>query len=821
VTPTPPVPDRPPFLPDRIPVLPLRDLVFFPHMVLPLLVGRPRSVAALEETTGEAGSGEGLILLLSQTDPEQEEPGGSDLHRVGTVVRVLQHTPLADGTLRVVFEGLVRTTVERFLPGPGPLCARARELHYPDAKPPLSTEMLALARRVERSAREYAHLHPDLPDDLIEAFGGPEHPVRLAHLVAGHLAVGAEEKQGLLAAESLTDAFQGLLALLEREVEILRIEERMDREMRLRLEQDSPVERGFFQGSMSALRRELEEDGEWAELEGRIRDAGLPLHARERADRELARLTRLNPASPESGVIRGYLDWILDLPWTERSEERADVARAREVLDEGHFGLEEVKDRILDHISVLSLVGELRGPILCLVGPPGVGKTSLGRSIARALERSFVRISLGGVRDEAEIRGHRRTYVGSLPGRILQGMRRATTRNPVFLLDEVDKLARDVHGDPASALLEVLDTEQNRAFQDHYLELDFDLSEVLFVATANTLSGIPEPLRDRMEVIRIPGYLDTEKRAIARTFLAPTQLERHGLDAARFSLSAEDAGWLADTYTREAGVRELDRCLARVARKLAREVAEGSRDRAGGGVLDRDLLRAFLGPPPLLRAERDGGPERVGIATGLAWTEAGGELLEVEVAVVPGNGKIQLTGTLGDVMKESAVAAVTFARSRARALGLPADFHREVDIHIHIPEGATPKDGPSAGATIATALVSALTGLPTRGEVAMTGEITLRGRILPVGGVKEKAVAALRHGLETVLLPLGNAPDLERLPAEVRERLSFSTVQGMDEVLKEALGQAVPQDGVPARAPGTSTGSGSQPASDAGLHLSQ
>ena len=820
MTPSPPASDHSP-LPDRIPVLPLRDLVFFPHMVLPLLVGRPASVAALQEATAQADPGEGLLLLVSQADPDREDPGAAELHRVGTVVRVLQHSPLADGTLRVVFEGLRRVSVEQFIPGAGPLWARIQELPYPDAGPPLAPEPLALARRVERQAREYAHLHPELPDDLTEAFGGPDHPVRLAHLVAGHLAIGATEKQGILETESLSETFQGLLTLLEREVEILRIEERMDRQMRMRLDRDSPMGGGFIEGSMSALRRELEDDGEWAELETRIREVGLPVHARERAERELRRLTRLNPASPESGVIRGYLDWILDLPWTERSADRADVARAREVLDDGHFGLEEVKDRILDYISVLSLVGELRGPILCLVGPPGVGKTSLGRSIAQALERKFVRISLGGVRDEAEIRGHRRTYVGSLPGRILQGMRRAGTRNPVFLLDEVDKLAKDVHGDPASALLEVLDTQQNRAFQDHYLELDFDLSEVLFVATANTLSGIPEPLRDRMEVIRIPGYLDTEKRAIARAFLAPAQLRRHGLEADRFSLAPEDAGWLAETYTREAGVRDLDRCLARVARKLAREVAEGRRERTEGGVLDRTLMRAFLGPPPLLRSERDGGAERVGIATGLAWTEAGGEILEVEVAVVPGNGKIQLTGTLGDVMKESAVAAVTFARSRARGLGLPPDFHRDVDIHIHIPEGATPKDGPSAGMTIATALVSALTGIPTRSEVAMTGEITLRGRILPVGGLKEKAVAALRHGLRRVLVPMGNAPELDLLPQEVRERLAFSAVQGMDEVLKEALGGALSLDADPSPPPGSTSGSGGHPGTDPGLRLSQ
>jgi ATP-dependent Lon protease len=779
-------------LPSRLPVLPLRDLVYMPGMVLPLLVGRPRSVSALRE----AEEGGGQLLLVAQKDPEVEDPGAPELHQVGTMARLAESTPLNDGTWRIVVEGEERVQVERFLP-PGvdtPLRARILPFPYPDAVPSDDPEDRAVARRVQRAAREYVHLHPDLPDDLGGALGEPEHPVRMLHLVVGHVGLSPAEKQEILEEEHASAALRRVSELLEREVEILRIEARLDREMHERRRHGEEALEGmggFGPGMPPGFPPGFPGFGgnpeEWAEVEARLAAVELPPHARERAEREFSRLTRLNPASPEAGVIRGYLDWIFELPWTERSDETADVARAREVLEAAHYGLAEVKDRILDHISVLSLVGTMQGPILCLVGPPGVGKTSFGRSIARALDRRFVRIALGGVRDEAEIRGHRRTYVGALPGRILQGMRRAGVRNPVFLLDEVDKLTRDAHGDPSSALLEVLDTEQNQAFQDHYLELDFDLSDVLFLATANTLAGIPEPLRDRMEVIRIPGYLEPEKRVIARRFLLPSQLERHGVGEEGVTLTDEDAGWLIGTYTREAGVRELDRTLARAARKLAREVAEGSREPGAPERLDPERLRALLGPPALLRPAREEGSDRVGVATGLAWTEAGGEILDVEVAVLPGSGTVQLTGTLGDVMKESAVAALSYARARASVLGLRPHFHREVDIHVHIPEGATPKDGPSAGVTMALALISALTGRPTRADVALTGELTLRGRVLPVGGIREKAVAALRHGVSTLLLPEGNGGELELLPEEVRSELRIILVGKMDQVLELAL----------------------------------
>jgi ATP-dependent Lon protease len=771
--------------PERLPVLALRDLVFFPSMVLPLLVGRPPSVRALDEA-GEAG----LLLLLAQKDPEVDDPDAADLHRLGTLARIVQRSTLPDGTERVVFEGVERAAVERFLPGPGPIRAEVRARpHDPDAEDE-APELEALLRRVHRLAREYARLHPDLPDDSSTIFAKGDDPARMLHRTAGHLLVPAADKQPVLAAATLTQAAETLVELLERELEILRIEEKLDQEMRGQMDQER--RQLYLQEQLRAIHKELgDEDPEWGDLERRIAEADLPALVRQRAEREMERLRRLNPVSPESGVIRNYLDWITSLPWRLTTPDNVDVVHARKILEEAHFGLEEVKDRILDHIAVLSVAGELKGPVLCLVGPPGVGKTSLGRSIARALERRFVRVSLGGVRDEAEIRGHRRTYVGSLPGRVVQGLRQAGARNPVFLLDEVDKLARDGHGDPAAALLEVLDPEQHGSFRDHYLELEVDLSDVLFLATANTLAGIPDALRDRMEVIRIPGYLDTEKQAIARRFLFPDQLRRHGLDPEQVSVTEACLDRIIEDYTREAGVRELDRLLARITRKLAREVADGRRSGDARTQVDAEGLRALLGPPPHRRARAYGEGDRVGIATGLAWTAAGGETLEVEVSVVPGDGQIQLTGTLGDIMKESAVAAFTYARARARSLGLGPHFHREVDIHIHIPEGATPKDGPSAGITIGAALISALTGIPTRADVAMTGEITLRGRVLPVGGVREKAVAALRTGMTTMILPAANEGELELLPPEVRDRLTFRMVERMESALEEVFGREI------------------------------
>jgi ATP-dependent Lon protease len=769
-------------LPESLPVVALRDLVFFPYIVLPLLIGRPRSAAALSE----AGEG-GLLVLVAQRDATVEEPGAEDLHDVGTVARVVQVHPLTDGTSRVVLEGLGRVRLSRLDDRSTAFRAAVEPFVQREADPEegLSPDVEAVARRADRFYEEYAQRHDRIPEEIVLTLSDTADRVRVAHLMSGHLLASPPEKQRLLEASTVVLHYELLCDLLSRELEILRIEEKLDEQIQLQM--DSDRRQHYLSEQLKAIHRELGEGpDEWDELGRAVESADLPRHARERAEKEISRLRKLNPVAPEAAVIRTYLDWILALPWSRRTEDHADVKRASRILDEAHYGLGEVKERVLDHIAVLSLVGELQGPILCLVGPPGVGKTSLGKSIARALGRGFVRVSLGGIRDEAEIRGHRRTYVGALPGRIVQGMRKSESRNPVFLLDEVDKLARDFHGDPGAALLEVLDPEQNRGFTDHYLELEFDLSDVLFVATANTLQGIPEPLRDRMEVIRLPGYLDTEKRIIARRFLWPRQLERHGLQPESVTVTDEAIGAILQQYTREAGVRELDRRIGRVVRKVAREVVEGTTGEEGRRI-DPGALRDLLGPPPYRAADREDEGDRPGIANGLAWTAAGGEVLDVEVAVVPGSGEIRLTGTLGDVMKESALAALTYARSRAPRLGLDPDFHERVDIHIHIPEGATPKDGPSAGITIAVALISALTGTPSRRDTAMTGEITLRGRVLGVGGIKEKAVAALREGIRHVLLPVANENDLEELPEEVLEGLRFHPVRDMDQVVEAAL----------------------------------
>ena len=777
-------------VPDRLPVVALRDLVFFPYVVLPILIGRHRSVAALEE----ARECDDLVLLVAQKDPGVDDPGGADLFRVGTIARVVQVTRLPDGTSRVVLEGVGRGRIKRLTTTTAALRASV-ELFVPrEAEPEAEAPTPELEQKCERVRRlyaEYARLHDRIPEELSGMLSASGDRLRFAHLVAGHLILPSLEKQEVLEAGSPSEQLEVLREILVREIEILRIERKLDRQIQLQLGgKDSPFDlsAGPLAGSERGRRRD--EPEEWEELEEQIRQRDLPPTARARAEKELARLRKLNPVAPEAAVIRTHLDWIISLPWSARSEDNLDVGHATAILEAEHFGLGEVKERVLDHVAVLSLVREMRGPILCLVGPPGVGKTSLGRSIANALGREFVRVSLGGVRDEAEIRGHRRTYVGALPGRVIQGMRRSGTRNPVFLLDEIDKLARDFHGDPGAALLEVLDPEQNRTFTDHYLEIDYDLSDVLFVATANTLQGVPEPLRDRMEVIRLPGYLDTEKREIAHRFLWPRQMEQHGLEPGSISLSPEALHEVIERYTREAGVRELDRRLSRIARKLARSVADHETIQPVVGV---DQLKELLGPVTYQPPDRDEDSERIGIANGLAWTAAGGEVMDVEVAIVPGQGNLRLTGTLGDVMKESAHAAVTYARSRSRELGLDPHFHEKIDVHIHIPEGATPKDGPSAGITIAVALISALTDTPTRPDVAMTGEITLRGRVIAVGGVKEKAVAALRSGMSRVVLPAANANDLETLPAEVLEHVDFDLVRSMDEVMEAVLtGQPTP-----------------------------
>ena len=763
---------------ERLPVLPLRDVVFFPYVVMPLVVGRPGSLAAVNA----AASGDGRLLLVSQRDNEVQEPAAAHLYRVGVVARISQLAPLGNGSTRVLLEGLYRANVSRYVSKSAHLSAVVAAPAAP-AVEEQEPELKALARSVIASFEEYVALQRRIPPEVVTIIQGAEGIDRQAYGMAAHLAVGQETRQKLLEAEPAEPLLRLLSEVISGENELLRLERKIDEDVRGSLFQN---QREFYlQEQLKAIHRELgHEDDDLTDLEVQAEKRGLPEQVKTRVLREIRKLRRTSPLHPEHTVSRNFVDWVLALPWTERTDDVLDVAHARRILDEDHYGLEEVKDRLLDHIGALALAGRLEGPILCLVGPPGVGKTSLGRSIARALGRKFVRMSLGGVRDEAEIRGHRRTYIGSMPGRIIQAMRRAEVVNPVMLLDEIDKLGYDHRGDPASALLEVLDPEQHSAFTDHYLEVDYDLSQVLFVTTANYLPQVPEPLRDRLEIIRLSGYIDQEKLAIARQFLVPRQLRAHGIAPESVAWDADVLPAIIHGYTREAGVRDLERRLARVARKLARRTIE----RAGATDVVRvsdlkDLLGTAPHDPSDLILE-----DRVGVANGLAYTSAGGEVLEIEVSTVPGRGRLQLTGTLGDVMKESASAALSYARSRAEALRLERDFHKTRDLHIHIPAGATPKDGPSAGIAIATAIVSALTGVAVRGDVAMTGEITLRGRVLPIGGLKEKAVAAFRSGVRHVVIPWQNSRDLPEVPVEVRDGLTFHPVRTMDEVLTIALG---------------------------------
>ncbi|MEO7822733.1 MAG: endopeptidase La [Gemmatimonadaceae bacterium] len=768
---------------DRIPVLPLRDVVIFPYVVIPLLVGRPASLAAIEAALAE----DKLLLLVAQRDGEKQEPAAADLHRTGVLGRVVQVSRLPTGTTRVLVEGIARARVTRYIPSGSTLRAAATPFPF-DGAGSTDPETEALSRRVMNSFEEYVNLHRRIPAEIVTILQSTETPERRTFGIAAHVAVRFELRQSLLEADTLKHLLEMLGELLTGEIELLRLERKIDDDVRGAMFQN---QREFYlQEQLRVIHRELgEEDGDdFAELEAQIKKKALPPAVEERTMRELRKLRRMPPMSPEFTVARNFVDWIVAIPWTERTDEVLDVAHARAILDADHYGLDEVKDRILDFIAVMSLVGRLDGQILCLVGPPGVGKTSLGRSIARALGRKFVRMALGGVRDEAEIRGHRRTYIGSMPGRIIQAMRRAEVVNPVILLDEIDKLGQDFRGDPAAALLEVLDPEQNTTFNDNYLEVDYDLSQALFITTANSLAGIPEALRDRMEILRIAGYLDHEKLAIARQYLLPRQIAANGLEKEQVLFEPDVLAAIMRGYTREAGVRELERRIARVTRKLARKLAEKSEVMAVNGLqtVRAQDLDELLGPPPF-DPDDTSLEDKVGVASGLAYTQVGGEVLEIEVSVVRGRGKVQLTGTLGDVMKESASAALSYARARARALGIEADFHRTRDIHIHMPAGATPKDGPSAGIAIATAVISALTGVPVRGDVAMTGEITLRGRVLPIGGLKEKAVAAHRNKVSDVIIPHGNARDVEELPEEVRTTVRFHPVKTMDEVLSIAL----------------------------------
>ena len=773
-----------------VPVLPLRDVVVFPYMVIPLFVGRAKSIRALEE----AMSGEKQILLVSQKNAADDDPQPENIYRIGTLATILQLLKLPDGTVKVLVEGTDRAKIVSFLPADEYLRAQVQVVASGAAN---DRELEALMRSVSAQFESYVKLNKKIPPEILSTLASMDDPARLADTVAAHLSLKLEEKQDILEKADTRVRLEHLLGMMESEIDLLQVEKRIRGRVKRQMEKSQ--REYYLNEQMKAIQKELgdlsEEGGsELDELGRKIEKAGMPKDVRAKADAELKKLRMMSPMSAEATVVRNYIDWLVGVPWRKRSKITKDLKRAKAILDADHYGLEDVKERILEYLAVQERVGNSRGPILCLVGPPGVGKTSLGRSIAEATNRKFVRMSLGGVRDEAEIRGHRRTYIGALPGKIVQSLAKVATRNPLMLLDEVDKMAMDFRGDPASALLEVLDPEQNATFNDHYLEVDFNLSEVMFVTTANTLN-IPAPLMDRMEVIRISGYTEDEKIHIASKYLLPKQIEKAGLKEGEMQVSQTVIRDIIRYYTREAGVRNLERELARICRKVVKELLLDKK-RTKIQVSDRNLDK-YLGVRrfDFGKAEKE---NRIGEVTGLAWTEVGGELLSIEAVVVPGRGKLLITGKLGDVMQESIQAAMSVVRARSRALGIPADFYQNRDVHIHVPEGATPKDGPSAGIGMATALVSALTNIPVKATVAMTGEITLRGEVLPIGGLKEKLLAAHRGGISTVMIPAENEKDLQEIPKNVRDALTIKPVRWIDEVLAIALESSpapLPDDG--------------------------
>ena len=760
------------------PVLPLRDVVVYPHMVSPLFVGREKSIQALDHAM-QIGK---QIVLVAQKQADVDEPGVDDVNDIGTLATILQLLKLPDGTVKVLVEGgqrvrLSNMNVAEFFSADVEILEDGGEYD--------EREIEVMARSMVSQFENYVKLSKKVPPEILTSLAGIDQPGRLADTVAAHMSLRLPDKQNVLEIVDLKQRLEHVLALIEGEIDVLQIEKRVRGRVKQQMEKSQ--REYYLNEQMKAIQKELGEmeDGpnEIAELENKIETAGMPAEAKEKAASELNKLKMMSPMSAEATVVRNYIDWMLKAPWKKRSRILRDLERAQVILDEDHYGLEKVKERILEYLAVQQRVKKQKGPILCLVGPPGVGKTSLGRSIARSTNRKFVRMSLGGVRDEAEIRGHRRTYIGSMPGKIVQNLARVGTRNPLFLLDEIDKMSMDFRGDPSSALLEVLDPEQNSSFNDHYLEVDFDLSDVMFVCTANSLN-IPAPLLDRMEVIRIPGYTEDEKTHIAERYLIPKQMKNNGLKEGELAITPAAVRDTIRYYTREAGVRNLEREMAKVARKVVKELV--LKPREGTVTVRPASLEKYLG----VRRFRYGQAEEkdyVGQVTGLAWTEVGGELLSIEAQVIPGKGKLIHTGQLGDVMQESIHAAMTVVRSRSGVLGIPEDFYQKSDLHIHVPEGATPKDGPSAGIGMCTALVSALTGIPVRANVAMTGEITLRGEVLPIGGLKEKLLAAHRGGITTVLIPEENEKDLAEIPKNVKGALDIKPVKWIDDVLQVAL----------------------------------
>ncbi len=765
----------------NLPLLPLRDIVVFPQMVAPLFVGREQSIGALEKATET----DKLIFLVSQKDPKVDNPTEQDIYRVGTIGKVAQLLKLPDGTVKVLVEGVRRGKIVDFMAEKELLSAQVAPLEEPLVMTP---EVDATMRTIRSAFENYVSLSKKVPAEVSATIAGLDNPSQLADSVAGHLQVPIADKQEVLELEDPTLRLEHILMLLEQENEILQIEGRIRSRVKSQMERSQ--KEYYLNEQMRAIQKELGEKDEFKQeilhFEEQIDKKKMSKEATEKAHAELRKLKMMSPMSAEATVVRNYIEWLLALPWKKGTKDCHDLVKAEQILEADHYGLEKVKERVLEYLAVQALVKQIKGPILCLVGPPGVGKTSLGQSIAKALGRKFLRISLGGVRDEAEIRGHRRTYIGAMPGKIIQGLRKCGVKNPVFMLDEIDKMSTDFRGDPSSALLEVLDPEQNNTFADHFLDVDYDLSQVLFVATANNLHAIPRPLHDRLEVIRIEGYSEGEKLHISRRYLLKKQAKAHGLEVGQVRFSDAAIYEIIRRYTREAGVRNLDRGIASVMRKIARRALKDGRDKSFQ--VGEKQIAKYLGVPTYQYGMRED-EDQIGVATGLAWTETGGELLLIEVIVLPGKGKLTVTGKLGEVMQESAHAAMTYVRSRWEQLALAEDFYSKVDIHIHVPEGAVPKDGPSAGITMSTAIASALTGRPVRKDLGMTGEVTLRGRVLAIGGVKEKLLAARRGGLKKVLLPEENAKHLAELPQEISKALEIVTVGHMDQVLEAALGE--------------------------------
>ena len=759
------------------PLLPLRDVVVYPHMAVPLFVGREKSILALEEGM----STDKKVVLVTQKDPAEDSPVLDDVHQIGTLATILQLLKLPDGTLKVLVEGVSRVQLVNPVEGPKFLQTQFNELAINGLD---EKELDALGRATKVLFEQYVNLSKKIPSEVVTTVNAIDDNDRLADTIASHMTLTLSQKQEVLEIANLAHRFDHLMGLMETEIDLAEVEQRIRGRVKKQMEKSQ--REYYLNEQIKAIQKELGDDdgvSEFEQLEGKIEEVGMPKSALEKARSELSKLKMMSPMSAEASVLRNYIDWMVGVPWKKRSRVKHDLKNAEETLGQDHYGLEEVKERILEFLAVQKRVKKLKGPVLCLVGPPGVGKTSLGESIAKATGRKFVRMSLGGVRDEAEIRGHRRTYIGSLPGKIIQKLSKVKTKNPLFLLDEIDKMGMDHRGDPASALLEVLDPEQNHTFNDHYLEVDYDLSEVMFICTSNSMN-IPGPLLDRMEVIRIPGYTEDEKIAIAKKYLIPKQSKANGLKANELEIQPDALRDIIRFYTREAGVRGLERDIAKICRKT---VTKNVRDEADGQVnLKSDGLEDMLGVHRFDYGRAEG-ENHIGQATGLAWTQVGGELLSIESSVVPGKGNMVKTGSLGDVMQESIQAALTVVRSRAQQLGIHKSFYKEQDIHIHVPEGATPKDGPSAGISMCTALVSVLTGIPVKSSVAMTGEITLRGQVLKIGGLKEKLLAAHRGGISSVIIPYDNARDLKEIPDNIKNDLEIFPVKVIDEVLEIAL----------------------------------